>query len=146
MEEGKAVQCVLRHHQPSIIHSFITFTFFLSLLCFSLFPVAQTCQTNQSKKVSLLSQLALSSQNKFFLRSPPKSRRNASPAPPPGPQELGAGRKQRPDPDLDAGTETNRSLSPSGTDEPCLSAGLENAMCDLISLDSQTEVDEGTPS
>ncbi|XP_046872615.1 membrane-associated phosphatidylinositol transfer protein 2 isoform X3 [Hypomesus transpacificus] len=102
----------------------------------------QTCQTNQSKKVSLLSQLALSSQNKFFLRSPPKSRRNASPAPPPGPQELGAGRKQRPDPDLDAGTETNRSLSPSGTDEPCLSAGLENAMCDLISLDSQTEVDE----
>ncbi|XP_067083826.1 membrane-associated phosphatidylinositol transfer protein 2-like isoform X4 [Osmerus mordax] len=104
--------------------------------------LAQTCQTNQSKKVSLLSQLALSSQNKFFLRSPPKSRRNAGPAPPPGPREPGTRRKQQPDPDLDAGSETNGRLSPWGTDEPCLSAGLENAMCDLISLDSQTEVDE----
>ncbi|XP_062307781.1 membrane-associated phosphatidylinositol transfer protein 2-like isoform X4 [Osmerus eperlanus] len=104
--------------------------------------LAQTCQTNQSKKVSLLSQLALSSQNKFFLRSPPKSRRNAGPAPPPVPREPGTRRKQQPDPDLDAGSETNGRLSPWGTDEPCLSAGLENAMCDLISLDSQTEVDE----
>uniref|UniRef100_A0A8D3B259 DDHD domain-containing protein n=1 Tax=Scophthalmus maximus TaxID=52904 RepID=A0A8D3B259_SCOMX len=37
----------------------------------------KSCQINQSKKISLLSQLALSSQNKFFLRSPPKSRKKS---------------------------------------------------------------------
>uniref|UniRef100_A0A4W6GB23 Phosphatidylinositol transfer protein membrane associated 2 n=1 Tax=Lates calcarifer TaxID=8187 RepID=A0A4W6GB23_LATCA len=37
----------------------------------------KSCQFSQSKKFSLLSQLALSSQNKFFLKSPPKSRKKA---------------------------------------------------------------------
>uniref|UniRef100_A0A7N6F9Q5 DDHD domain-containing protein n=1 Tax=Anabas testudineus TaxID=64144 RepID=A0A7N6F9Q5_ANATE len=38
----------------------------------------KSCEINQSKKFSLLSQLALSSQNKFLLKSPPKSRKKAA--------------------------------------------------------------------
>uniref|UniRef100_A0A665WCW8 Phosphatidylinositol transfer protein membrane associated 2 n=1 Tax=Echeneis naucrates TaxID=173247 RepID=A0A665WCW8_ECHNA len=44
----------------------------------------KSCQFNQSKKFSLLSQLALSSQNKFFLKSPPKYRKKAKTGQVPG--------------------------------------------------------------
>ncbi|XP_070689106.1 membrane-associated phosphatidylinositol transfer protein 2-like isoform X1 [Pempheris klunzingeri] len=96
----------------------------------------KSCLINQSKKLSLLSQLALSSQNKFFLKSPPKSRKNAE-----------AGQAARsPDadlaPQLDGEAETSEGLSPTGQYENCLSAGLDCAISDLVSLDSQAEVEQ----
>lgn len=110
------------------------FIWFLSL-CF--LPIAKSCQIDQSKKFSLLSQLALSSQNKFFLKSPPKSRKKVKAG-----QAAGS-----PDADLvaelDGEAETSEALSPIGQYEPCLSAGLDCAISDLVSLDSQAEVDQG---
>ncbi|XP_053180879.1 membrane-associated phosphatidylinositol transfer protein 2-like isoform X1 [Scomber japonicus] len=95
-----------------------------------------SCQINQSKKFSLLSQLALSSQNKFFLKSPPKSRKKAV-------ADQAAG---FPDAnlvaELDSEAETCDGLSPTGQFENCLSAGLDSAICDLVSLDSQAEVEQ----
>lgn len=106
---------------------------------FSLFspPIAKSCQNNQTKTFSFLSQLALSSQNKFFLRSPPKFRKKA-------------GADQAPDtPDadlaaeLDGEADASEGQSPTVQYERCLSAGLDCAISDLVSLDSQAEVDQG---
>ncbi|XP_040011788.1 membrane-associated phosphatidylinositol transfer protein 2-like isoform X2 [Xiphias gladius] len=91
----------------------------------------KSCQFNQSKKFSLLSQLALSSQNKFFLKSPPKSRKKAAGSPD---ADLGA--------ELDGEADTSEGLSPTGQYENCLSAGLDCAISDLVSLDSQAEVEQ----
>ncbi|KAM7017980.1 membrane-associated phosphatidylinositol transfer protein 2-like isoform 2-T3 [Tautogolabrus adspersus] len=89
-------------------------------------------QINQSKKFGLLSQLALSSQ--FLLKSPPKSRKKADAGRAAGP----------PDADLEAEleSETSEYLSPIGQYENCLSPGLDFAISDLVSLDSQAEVDQ----
>ncbi|KAM6931059.1 membrane-associated phosphatidylinositol transfer protein 2-like isoform 3-T3 [Xenentodon cancila] len=92
-------------------------------------------QINQSKKFSLLSQLALSPQNKFFLKSPPKSRKKAAAG-----QAAGY-----PDVHLVAeldDADSSKSLSPSSQYENCLSAGLDHAICDLVALDSQAEVEQ----
>ncbi|XP_053726039.1 membrane-associated phosphatidylinositol transfer protein 2-like isoform X3 [Synchiropus splendidus] len=89
---------------------------------------------NTSKSFSLLSQLALTSQNKFFLKSPPKSRKKAVvPAVPDeaDPVEV-----------LECDPETCDDLSPSAQYENCPSAGLDSAICDLVSLDSQAEVEQ----
>ncbi|XP_029959733.1 membrane-associated phosphatidylinositol transfer protein 2 isoform X2 [Salarias fasciatus] len=97
----------------------------------------ESCEINQSKKFSLLSQLALSSQNKFSLKSPPKSRKKKAEA------DEAAGSS-----DADVVTETDGEadssdgLSSAGQYEACLSAGLDCAICDLVSLDSQAEVDQ----
>lgn len=50
-----------------------------------------------------------------------------------------------PDADLvaDLDSETSETLSPIGQYENCLSAGLDCAISDLVSLDSQAEVDQG---
>lgn len=103
------------------------FIWFLSL-CFLL--IANSCQTNQSKKFGLLSQLALSSQNKFFMKSPPKSRKTRCP---------GAGLMA----ELDNEAETSEGLNPTGQYENCLSPGLDCAISVLVSLDSQAEVEQG---
>ncbi|KAM9821805.1 membrane-associated phosphatidylinositol transfer protein 2-like isoform 3-T6 [Syngnathus typhle] len=79
---------------------------------------------SQSKSSGLLSQLALSSQNKFFLKSPPKSRKKL--------------KKTTDEKDGEPMLCDNQSV---GSDT-CTSPGLHRAMCDLISLDSQTEVDQ----
>ncbi|XP_022613387.1 membrane-associated phosphatidylinositol transfer protein 2-like isoform X2 [Seriola dumerili] len=96
----------------------------------------KSCQINQSKKFSLLSQLALSSQNKFFLKSPPKSRKKAKAG-----QAAGS-----PDADpvaeLDGEADSSEGLSPIGQYENCPSAGLDCAISDLVSLDSQAEVEQ----
>ncbi|KAM9810309.1 membrane-associated phosphatidylinositol transfer protein 2-like [Neosynchiropus ocellatus] len=88
---------------------------------------------NTSKSFSLLSQLALSSQNKFFLKSPPKSRKKA--AVPAVPDEADPVEVLECDPTCD-------DLSPSAQYENCPSAGLDSAICDLVSLDSQAEVEQ----
>lgn len=82
-----------------------------------------------------MSQLALSSQNKFFLKSPPISRKKAA----------AAQAAESPDADLAAelDSESSEGLSPTGQYENCLSAGLDFAISDLVSLDSQAEVDQG---
>lgn len=107
----------------------------LVFLCF--LPIAKSYQNNQSKKFGLLSQLALSSQTKFFLKSPPKFRKKAEADPIAG----------SPDADLaaepDGEADTCESQSPTGRYESCLSAGLDSALSDLLSLDSHTEVEEG---
>ncbi|KAF7200325.1 membrane-associated phosphatidylinositol transfer protein 2 isoform X3 [Nothobranchius furzeri] len=91
-------------------------------------------QINRSKMSSLLSQLALTPQNKFFLKSPPKSRKK-----PEANQAAGS-----PDADqvmeLDVDAESSESLSPTSQYENILSAGLDYAISDLVSLDSQAEV------
>ncbi|KAK2837229.1 hypothetical protein Q5P01_014441 [Channa striata] len=94
----------------------------------------KSCQINQSKKFSLLSQLALSSQNKFFLKSPPKSRKKAAAC-----QATGSS-----DADLVAELDGDSSegLSPTGHYKICLSPGLDCAISDLVSLDSQAEVEQ----
>lgn len=109
---------------------------FFHVVVFSLFfPIAKSCEINQSKKFSLLSQLALSSQNKFLLKSPPKSRKKAA-----GGQVIGS-----PDADLVAELDgdTNEGFSPTGHCENCLSAGLDCAISDLVLLDSQAEMEQG---
>lgn len=104
-------------------------------------PAAKSCQTNsQSKTFSFLSQLALSSQNKFFLRSPPKFRKRA------------AGGSTTPDSpygdlaaELDGEADASEGQSPTTSQyENCLSAGLDCAISDLVSLDSQAEVEQGS--
>lgn len=109
--------------------------FFIWLLSLCFLPIANSCQINQSKKFGLLSQLALSSQNKFFLKSPPISRKKAA----------AAQAAESPDADLAAelDSESSEGLSPTGQYENCLSAGLDFAISDLVSLDSQAEVDQG---
>uniref|UniRef100_A0A8C2WEK0 Phosphatidylinositol transfer protein membrane associated 2 n=1 Tax=Cyclopterus lumpus TaxID=8103 RepID=A0A8C2WEK0_CYCLU len=96
----------------------------------------KSCQNIQSKKFSLLSQLALSSQNKFFLKSPPKSRKKAEAKPAEGSPAADVVAE------LDSEAETSESLSPIGQYENCLSAGLHCAISDLVSLDSQAELDQ----
>ncbi|KAL6114145.1 pitpnm2 [Pungitius sinensis] len=86
----------------------------------------KTCKIQQSKKFGLLSQLALSSQNKLFLKSPPKSRKNPAEG----------------SPHADLNGAASEGLSPTGEYENCPSAGLDSAICDLVSLDSQAEVDQ----
>ncbi|XP_075882035.1 membrane-associated phosphatidylinositol transfer protein 2-like isoform X3 [Nelusetta ayraudi] len=99
----------------------------------------KSCQTNsQSKTFSFLSQLALSSQNKFFLRSPPKLRKRA------------AGGSTTPDSpygdlaaELDGEADASEGQSPTTSQyENCLSTGLDCAISDLVSLDSQAEVEQ----
>ncbi|XP_047447797.1 membrane-associated phosphatidylinositol transfer protein 2-like isoform X2 [Mugil cephalus] len=96
----------------------------------------KSCQGNQSRKFSLLSQLALSSQNKFFPKNPPKYAKKAEAGQGPG----------FPDgdlvEDLDLETDSSEGYSPTGQYENCPSAGLDFAICDLVSLDSQAEVDQ----
>ncbi|XP_008288058.1 membrane-associated phosphatidylinositol transfer protein 2 isoform X1 [Stegastes partitus] len=96
----------------------------------------KSCQVNQSKTFSFLSQLALSSQNKYFLKSPPKSRKKVKAC-----QAAGC-----PDADLaselDGDADSSEGLSPTGQYENCLSAGLDCAISDLVSLDSQAEVEQ----
>lgn len=84
-----------------------------------------------------MSQLALSSQTKFFLRSPPKSRKKVK-----ADQATGS-----PDADLvaelECQAETCEGLSPTGRYGNCQSPGLDFAISDLVSLDSQAEVEQG---
>ncbi|KAM3868491.1 membrane-associated phosphatidylinositol transfer protein 2-like isoform 2-T2 [Diretmus argenteus] len=91
----------------------------------------QSCQINQSKKFSLLSQLALSSQNKFFVRS-----RKAETGQNPGCPEADLAAE------LESEAEASEGVSPSRQFERCLSAGLDCAISDLVSLDSQAEVEQ----
>ena len=116
-----------------IIHQSFSPGFFL----FVLFPIAQPCQINQTKKLSLLSQIALTSQTKFSLRSTPKSHRKERTDPVRGSTDT----DNEPQPDPDA----NRGVSPCGSGqlERHLSAGLDYTIYDLVSLDSQAEVDQG---
>ncbi|XP_051924679.1 membrane-associated phosphatidylinositol transfer protein 2-like isoform X2 [Hippocampus zosterae] len=79
---------------------------------------------SRSKGSGLLSQLALSSQNKFFLKSPPKSRKKL--------------KEPAEEKDGDAMSCDSQSL---GSD-CCMSPGLHSAICDLVSLDSQAQVDQ----
>ncbi|XP_019741120.1 membrane-associated phosphatidylinositol transfer protein 2 isoform X1 [Hippocampus comes] len=79
---------------------------------------------SRSKRFGLLSELALSSQNKFFLKSPPKSRKKL--------------KEPAEEKDGDAMLCDSQSL---GSD-CCTSPGLRSAICDLVSLDSQAEVDQ----
>ncbi|XP_072290148.1 membrane-associated phosphatidylinositol transfer protein 2-like isoform X2 [Eucyclogobius newberryi] len=94
--------------------------------------IANTAENKilKSKSSSLLSQLALTSQRSFHLKHPPKSRKKAGsgsdPVPDPGPEPVPA--ELEPEPD--------------GEDGRCLSAGLDCAILDLVSLDSQAEVDQ----
>ncbi|KAM9858821.1 membrane-associated phosphatidylinositol transfer protein 2-like [Aulostomus maculatus] len=96
----------------------------------------KSTQINQSKSSSLLSQLALSSQNKLFLKSPPKSRK----------KKVVDQAAESPDADLaaelDSVAESFEGLSPTDQYENCSSAGLDYAICDLVSLDSQAEVEQ----
>ncbi|XP_047238214.1 membrane-associated phosphatidylinositol transfer protein 2-like isoform X2 [Girardinichthys multiradiatus] len=91
---------------------------------------------NQSNKLNLLSQLALTSQNKFSLKNTPKSCRKADddPAAEPPDGDLG--------PDLDVETDSSEGLSPTSQYENNQSPRLDCAICDLVSLDSQAEVDQ----
>ncbi|XP_028312334.1 membrane-associated phosphatidylinositol transfer protein 2-like isoform X3 [Gouania willdenowi] len=96
-----------------------------------------SCDNNQTKTLGLLSQLALSSQNKFFLKSPPKSRKKRGEV---------AEAADVPDAEavmeLNSDTDVSDGLSPIEKHQNCLSAGLECAISDLVSLDSQAEVDQ----
>lgn len=113
--------------------SFFSYDFFLCVFL----PIANSCQINQSKKFSLLSQLALSSQTKFFLKSPPKSRKKAEAGQAAGFPDVHLAAE------LDSEAETSEGQSPLGQYESCLSAGLDFAISDLVSLDSQAEVEQG---
>uniref|UniRef100_A0A3Q1AXD8 DDHD domain-containing protein n=1 Tax=Amphiprion ocellaris TaxID=80972 RepID=A0A3Q1AXD8_AMPOC len=100
----------------------------------------KSCQVNQSKTFSFLSQLALSSQNKYFLRSPPKSRKKAEA------YQAAGSPDASPDADLaselDGDADSSEGLSPTDQYDNCLSAGLDCAISDLVSLDSQAEVEQ----
>ncbi|XP_010895657.2 membrane-associated phosphatidylinositol transfer protein 2 isoform X2 [Esox lucius] len=100
----------------------------------------QPCQINQNKKSSLLSLIALSPQNKFSLRSPPKSFRKERADPIPGSTDRDKG--IRPDPEADTAREVNGGVSPCVQLERQLSAGLDHAFTDLVSLDSQADMDQ----
>lgn len=104
---------------------------------FVFLPIAKPCQINQSKKFGLLSQLALAPQTKFFLKSPPRFRKKAVADQAAGSPDAGLVAE------LEAEAETNDTQSPIGQYEICLSAGLDCAISDLVSLDSQAEVEQG---
>ncbi|XP_062237893.1 membrane-associated phosphatidylinositol transfer protein 2-like isoform X2 [Platichthys flesus] len=95
-----------------------------------------SCQINQSKKLSLLSQLALSSQNKFFLKSPPKSRKKA------GVDQVAGSPDADLEAELDAEADSNELLSPTDQYDNFLSPGLDYAISELVLLDSQAEVEQ----
>uniref|UniRef100_A0A674EAZ1 Phosphatidylinositol transfer protein membrane associated 2 n=1 Tax=Salmo trutta TaxID=8032 RepID=A0A674EAZ1_SALTR len=98
--------------------------------------LAQPCQTNQTKKLSLLSQIALTSQTKFSLRSPPKFHRKERTDPVRGSTDTDNG----PQPDPEADSDANRGVSPCGSGQ--LERHLDYTIYDLVSLDSQAEVDQ----
>ncbi|RVE68244.1 hypothetical protein OJAV_G00089110 [Oryzias javanicus] len=89
-------------------------------------------QNKQSKTFSFLSLLAIP-QNKFSLRSPPKSRKKAE-----ADRAVGSTDAEL-ELQLDAETNSCDSLSQSSHNESYLSAGLDCAICDLVSLDSQVD-------
>ncbi|XP_072520655.1 membrane-associated phosphatidylinositol transfer protein 2-like isoform X5 [Salminus brasiliensis] len=92
-----------------------------------------TSQVNKSKKSSLLAQLALTSQ-KLFPRSPsPKSYRKARSIFLPAPE-------LDPAPDLEPDAETGP-CSPLGF-QRTNTASLDFAMCDLVSMDSQPDIEQ----
>ena len=130
--------------QPNIVSSncmrktWMRFILLGVFFLFSSLPIANSCQNNQSKKFGLLSQLALSSQTKFFLKSPPKSRKKAGAV-------LQAAGSSDADlaAELEAEADTNETLSPIGQYDNCLSAGLDCAISELAKLDSQAEVEQG---
>lgn len=113
------------------IHTFYYVVFSFSPL------IAKSDQIKQTRISSLLSQLALSSQNKFFLKSPPKAKKKPA---------LGLAEGSS-DADLvielDAEADSSESLSPTSQYENVPSALLDCAICDLVSLDSQAEVEQG---
>ncbi|KAI4878952.1 hypothetical protein NFI96_014450 [Prochilodus magdalenae] len=91
--------------------------------------LAKTSQVNKTKKSSLLAQLALTSQ-KFFPRSPsPKAHRKDKSVFLPAP-----------DPDLEPDAEAGP-CSPLGF-QRTNTASLDFAMCDLVSMDSQPDIEE----
>ncbi|XP_035763150.1 membrane-associated phosphatidylinositol transfer protein 2-like isoform X3 [Neolamprologus brichardi] len=92
-------------------------------------------QVNQSKKYSLLSLLALSSQNKFFLKTPPTSRKETKACQAAGSSDAYVAAE------LDDEADCSEPLSPTGQYEN-YRAGLDFAISDLVSLDSQAEVDQ----
>ncbi|XP_010789047.1 membrane-associated phosphatidylinositol transfer protein 2 [Notothenia coriiceps] len=96
----------------------------------------KSCQINQSKIIGLLSQLALSSQNKLFLRSPPNSRKKVESGDAAGSPDADLASEQ------DSEADSSESINPTGKYENCLSPGLDFAISDLVSLDSQAEVDQ----
>lgn len=122
-DTGLSMLSSYSHYSPIVSSCFHEFFLFL--------PIAKSCLNNHSKKFSLLSQLALSSQNKFFLKSPPKSRKKRAAAA--ADQAAGA-------PEADVVSQLG---SEADTNDFCLSPGLDSAICDLVSLDSQAEVDQG---
>ncbi|CAG5923394.1 unnamed protein product [Menidia menidia] len=93
-------------------------------------------QFNQSKRFSLLSQLALSSPSKFFLKSPPKSRKKLEACQSAGSSDADQAAE------LEDEANSSECLSPTCQYENNLSPGLDCAICDLVSLDSQAEVDQ----
>lgn len=98
-------------------------------------PIAESNQVNQSKKYSLLSLLALSSQNKFFLKTP-TSRKETKACQAAGSSDAYVAAE------LDDEADSSEPLSPTGQYEN-YRAGLDFAISDLVSLDSQAEVDQG---
>lgn len=112
-----------------------------------------------SKKTGLLAQLALTSQAsvKFFLRSPPAARRktqaNCSTRPGMAPDPV-PGRALGPNLKLEftskqSSTETelptpDEDLPPTMGLNRVGSAALDFAICDLVSLDSLPDIDQGT--
>lgn len=99
-------------------------------------PIAESNQVNQSKKYSLLSLLALSSQNKFFLKTPPTSRKETKACQAAGSSDAYVAAE------LDDEADSSEPLSPTCQYEN-YRAGLDFAISDLVSLDSQAEVDQG---
>ncbi|KAM4578889.1 membrane-associated phosphatidylinositol transfer protein 2-like isoform 2-T2 [Fundulus diaphanus] len=93
-------------------------------------------QLNQSSKLSLLSQLALTSQNIFFLKTPPKSCKKAKANPAAGPPDGDVC------PNLDAELDSSEGLSPTSQDQTMESPILAYAINELVLLDSQAEVDQ----
>lgn len=111
-------------------------TFYCVVFSFSPL-IAKSDQIKQTRISSLLSQLALSSQNKFFLKSPPKAKKKP---------EVGLAEGSS-DADLvielDAEADSSESLSPTSQYENVPSALLDCAISDLVSLDPQAEVEQG---
>lgn len=99
--------------------------------------VAKSEQINQPSRLSLLSQLALTPINKFKPKNPPKSHKKAEADPAAGPPD------EDPSPDQDVETDSSECLSFTSDYRDRLSPGLDCAICDLVSLDSQAEVDQG---
>lgn len=112
----------------------VSLSFCFVVVVFS--PIAESNQVNQSKKYSLLSLLALSSQNKFFLKTPPTSRKETKACQAAGSSDACVAAE------LDDEADSSESLSPTSQYEN-YRAGLDYAISDLVSLDSQAEVDQG---